>query len=127
MRRDCFELFDSVTTKIESKQPLTDANILANYDSGRISKTKEYLKGGGTISAVVLACFDLAIDDDEYFGKRKETHRTQDRSNETPKKCRNDHELVFTRRHYCREVGLSPPTPCSPSSTQASSDDDDFD
>ena len=98
MRRDYFELFDSVITTIESKQPLTDANILANCDSGRISKTREYLKGGGTISAVVLACFDLAMDEDEYLGKSKETHRTQFRSNETPKKCRNVHELVFARR-----------------------------
>lgn len=86
------------------KLPLTDAVL--RYAAGEWpSNVKKFLQRGGTVYAVVQACFDCAMNQDIYLGDG-EHHLTFQEDVDAMPACRNDGEFVFARRQCRRLEGL---------------------
>ena len=76
------------------------------------SCTKNFLQRGGTVDAVVQACFDTVIDLDIYLGNGEyEEEYAEDIV--TRPKCRNDREFEFARRLFTLEEKKQSPAPDS--------------
>ncbi|KAI0543670.1 hypothetical protein F4679DRAFT_567890 [Xylaria curta] len=58
--------------------------------------TRNYLQRGGTVAAVAMMLFDMAINWDEWAGDGILMETEEDRVNKLPT-CRNDHEFIFVR------------------------------
>lgn len=83
------------------KLPLTDAVLHYAADEWP-PYVKNFLQRGGTVFAVVQACFDDAIDQDIYLGDGTHHETFQEDIGALPA-CRNDGEFVFARR-MCRKL-----------------------
>ena len=67
--------------------------------------TRNFLQRGGTVQAVLQACFDNAISQDLYLGDG-EHHQTFQEEIDAFQACRNDGEYVFARRLFQNLEGL---------------------
>ena len=60
---------------------------------------------GGSVAAVVLECFRNAISRDRFLGNGQHDAKLAEKVNKL-KKCRNDHDWIFTVREYQRLEGV---------------------
>ena len=102
MRQGFTNIFGHVAETLRAKKlPLTDAVL--HYASGEWPPhVKNFLKRGGTVFAVVQACFDCAMSQDIYLGDG-EHHQAFQKDVDALPACRNDGEFVFARRQ-CRKL-----------------------
>ncbi|KAF6230672.1 hypothetical protein HO173_011023 [Letharia columbiana] len=105
LRQGFTDLFGHVAEMLRAKKlPLTDAVL--HYAAGEWpSHVKNFLQRGGTVYAVVQACFDCAMNQDIYLGDG-EHHLTFQKDIDAMPACRNDGEFVFARRQCRRLEGL---------------------
>ena len=101
MRQGFTNIFRYVATCLHNNHLPTTAHVLKTTELSKEPRscTKAFLQRGGTVDAVVQACFDAAIDQDIYLGdgQYKECF-TEDIV--TRPKCRNDREFEFARRLF---------------------------
>ena len=107
MRQGFTNLFSFISPTLQAKRLPTSENVLdlyaASYEWPPV--TRNYLQRGGTVHAIVQACFDRAIDHDQYLGDGWHEEVYQSEIDELPT-CRNDREFVFARRQCRRLEGL---------------------
>lgn len=103
-RQGFTNLFGYVAECLRAKRLPTAPNVL-NLVSEWPPNVKNYIRRGGTVAAVVLACFDNAIIQDEYLGDG-DHELVHAESIEKLPRCRNDREFAFARRQYRRIEGL---------------------
>lgn len=105
LRRGFANVFGYVAEALRAKKlPLTDA-VLPYAANEWPPHVKNYMQRGGTVFAVVQACFDCAIDQDMYLGDG-EHYRTFHEDIDVLPACRNDGEFVVARRQCRRLEGL---------------------
>lgn len=105
LRQGFTNLFGHIAETLRAKRlPLTDA-VLHYAENQWPPHVRNFLKRGGTVFAVVEACFDSAINQDIYLGDG-EHHQTFGKDIKALPACRNDGEFVFARRQCRRLVGL---------------------
>lgn len=105
LRQGFTNIFEHVAETLRAKQlPLTEA-VLPYAANEWPPHTKNFLQRGGTVFAVVQACFDCAIDQDIYSGDGEHYRTFQDEIEARPL-CRNDGEFVLARRQCRRFEGL---------------------
>lgn len=106
LRQGFTNLFAHIAETLRAKRlPLTDAVL--HYAEGEWPPhVKNFLKRGGTVFAVVQACFDCAINQDIYLGVG-DHYETFRKDIDALPVCRNDGEFVFARRQCRRLEGLS--------------------
>lgn len=112
MRKGFGNLFFHTAKCIGAKKFPTATNVLAFADGEWPPYTKNYLQRGGTVAAVVLQCFDNAIEQDHYLGDGHHEAVFQDDIDKLPT-CRNDGEFIFAQRRYRAIEGI-PVEPSSP-------------
>ena len=102
MRKGFTNLFSFIAPTLQAKRLPTSRNVL--YLQAASNEwppvTRNYLERGGTVHAVLQACFDRAIDQDQYLGDGDHEATFQSEIDALPV-CRNDREFVFARRQ-CR-------------------------
>lgn len=105
LRQGFTNLFGHIAEALRAKRlPLTDA-VLHYAESEWPPHIKNFLKRGGTVFAVVEACFDCAMNEDIYLGVG-EHYETFKKDIDALPACRNDSEFVFARRQCRRLEGL---------------------
>lgn len=99
MRQGFTNLFSFIAPTLQAKRLPTSENILHLQAACNEwpPVTRNYLQRGGTVYAVVQACFDRAIDQDQYLGDGRHEETFQSDIDALPT-CRNDREFVFARR-----------------------------
>lgn len=105
LRQGFTNLFGHIAETLRAKRlPITD--VVLQYAAGEWPPhVKNFLQRGGTVHAVVQACFDCAIDNDTYLGSGEHEACFQKDIDALPA-CRNDREFVFARRQCRRFEGL---------------------
>ena len=101
MRWGLTTILACISSTLNSKKALTEINILESTNDEGLESCKSYLNNGGTVSAAVLGCFDLALEHDA-----RRFLSTNQEEMQGLVECRNDHEYLFAQRQYCRELGL---------------------
>ena len=102
LRQGFTNLLGHIAKTLQAKKlPLTDA-VLHYAANEWPPDVKNFLQRGGTVFAVVQACFDYAIDQDIYLGDGTH-HETYQENIDALPACRNDGEFVFARR-MCRKL-----------------------
>ena len=102
LRQGFTTLLGHIAKTLQAKKlPLTDA-VLHYAANEWPPDVKNFLQRGGTVFAVVQACFDYAIDQDIYLGDGTDNETSQENIDALPA-CRNDGEFVFARR-MCRKL-----------------------
>lgn len=96
-----------VAETLRTKKPPITPNVLELAVSERPPCTKNFVQRGGTVAAVVLACFDCAIDQDLYLGDGTHHEIFSEDIGKLPA-CRNDEEFAFACRRY-RALERLPP------------------
>ena len=105
LRQDFINLFGHIATALQAKR-LPSTNVVLQYAEGEWPPhVKNFLQRGGTVYAVVQACFDCAIGEDLYLGIGEHEAAFQ-KDIDALSVCRNDREFVFARRQYRRLEGL---------------------
>ena len=107
MRQGFTNLFSFIAPTLQAKRLPTSENILPLQAASNEwpPVTRNYLQRGGTVHAVLQACFDRAIDQDQYLGDGTHEETFQSEIDALPV-CRNDREFVFARRQCRRLEGL---------------------
>ena len=107
MRQGFTNLFSFISPTLQAKRLPTSENVLDLHAASNEwpPVTRNYLQRGGTVHAVVQACFDRAIDHDQYLGDGWHEEVYQSEIDALPT-CRNDREFVFARRQCRRLEGL---------------------
>ena len=107
MRQGFTNLFSFIAPTLQAKRLPTSQNILDLQAASNEwpPVTRNYLERGGTVHAILLACFDRAIDQDQYLGDGEHEATFQSEIDALPV-CRNDREFVFARRQCRRLEGL---------------------
>ena len=107
MRQGFTNLFSFISPTLQAKRLPTSENILHLQAASNEwpPVTRNYLQRGGTVHAVLQACFDRAIDQDLYLGDGTHEETFQSEIDALPV-CRNDREFVFARRQCRRLEGL---------------------
>ena len=107
MRQGFTNLFSFIAPTLQAKRLPTSQNVLALQATSKEwpPVTRNYLQRGGTVHAVLQACFDRAIEEDLYLGDGRHESMFRSEINTLPT-CRNDREFVFARRHCRRLEGL---------------------
>ncbi|MCJ1384790.1 hypothetical protein MMC17_007908 [Xylographa soralifera] len=123
MRQGVTNLFRHVADCIRQKQIPTTLNVLHVLENAGEWPpcTKSFLQRGGTVTAVVLQCFDFAMSQDCYLGDGYHEEVFQDDIDKLPV-CRNDRELLFAKGMYTMLEGGHPGT-SSPRVKRAFEDD----
>lgn len=105
LRQGFTNIFGYVAETLRANRlPKTDAVL--EYAAGEWPPhVKNFLQRGGTVHAVVQACFDCAINNDIYLGSGEHEACFQKDIDALPT-CRNDREFVFARRQCRRLEGL---------------------
>ena len=105
LRQGFTNLFAHIAETLRAKRlPLTDAVL--HYAEGEWPPhVRNFLNRGGTVFAVVQACFDCAINQDIYLGNGEQYEIFQKDIDALPV-CRNDGKFVFARRQCRRLEGL---------------------
>ena len=108
MRQGFTNVLMYIARTLQAKMVPTSDNILhiQQADSNEWpSYTQFYLQRGGTVHAVLQACFDCAIDEDQYLGNG-EHHTTFQSDIDVLPACRNDGEFLVCRQQCRRLEGL---------------------
>ena len=107
MRQGFTNLFWFIAPTLQAKRLPTSENILHLQAASNEwpPVTRNYLERGGTVHAVLQACFDRAIDQAQYLGDGTHEETFQSEIDALPV-CRNDREFVFARRQCRRLEGL---------------------
>ena len=105
LRQAFTKLFRSVALALHCKMLPTTRNMLQCTKNESPPYTQDFLQHGGTVAAVVLACFDRAIERDIFLGNGKHHRRWHEYIKKFPI-CRNDGEFIFARRQYRRYEAL---------------------
>ena len=107
MRQGYTNLFSFISPTLKAKRLPTTRNILDLQAASNEwpPVTRHYLQRGGTVHAVLQACFDRAILHDQYLGDGFHEEVFQSKIDALPV-CRNDREFVFARRQCRRLEGL---------------------
>ena len=107
MRQGFTNLFSFISPTLQAKRLPTSRNILELQAASNEwpPVTRNYLQRGGTVHAVLQACFDRAILHDQYLGDGWHEEVFQSDIDALPV-CRNDREFVFARRQCRRLEGL---------------------
>ncbi|KAL8861126.1 MAG: hypothetical protein Q9178_002340 [Gyalolechia marmorata] len=103
-RQGFCNLFGYVAQCLRAKRVPTTTNVL-DFVSEWPPVVSNYIKRGGTVAAVVLACYDTAIEQDKNFGDGFHEYLSSEDIEKLPR-CRNDGEFAFSRRQYRRIEGL---------------------
>ncbi len=106
LRQGFNNIFGYVAEAIRAKKVPTAFNVLHYADGEWPPCTKNFLQRGGTVAAVVLACFDGAMSQDEYLGDGEHQLDFQETDIDKFPTCRNDGEFVFASQHYRAMEGL---------------------
>lgn len=106
LRQGFTNLFGHIAETLRAKRlPLMDAVL--DYAEGEWPPhVRNFLNRGGTVYAVVQACFDCAMDQDIYLGIGDHYEAFQKDIDALPT-GRNDGEFVFARRQCRRLEGLA--------------------
>lgn len=104
LRQGFTNIFAHVAETLRAKKlPLTE-DVLHYASSEWPPHVRNYLQRGGTVYAVVQACFDCTMNQDIYLGDGD--HQMFQKDIEALPACRNDGEFVFARRQYRKLEGL---------------------
>lgn len=97
-----------VALALKSKRLPTQARLIAisNAAGEWPPYTRNFLQRGGRPISAVLACFDIAMDQDRYLGDGNHEEVFGDEIEKLPE-CRNDREFIFVQR---RLLALDPST-----------------
>ena len=107
IRQGFTNILGYVAETLGTKKTPTTPNILELAASEWPPCTKNFIQRGGTVAAVVLACFDRAIDQDLYLGDGTHHEVFSEDIGKLPA-CRNDGEFAFACRRYRDLEGLPP-------------------
>ena len=102
MRIGFMSIFTYLGEAFRAKLAPTTANVLEFALSEWPPNTRKYLQRGDTVTAVVLTCFDIAIDQDRYLGD--DWHEVFQKVIDMIVECRND---IFARQQYRKLEGIS--------------------
>lgn len=108
MRQGFTNLLSYIALTLQAKMVPTSDKVLQIQLLGSNEwppYTRNYLQRGGTVLAVLQACFDRAIDEDQYLGDGNHHLTFQSDIGALPA-CRNDGEFVFARQQCRRLEGL---------------------
>lgn len=105
LRQGFVNIFAYIAETLRAKLIPTARNVLHFADREWPPCTKNYLQRGGTVLAVLQACFDYAIEHDVYLGDGHHEECSQNDIDKLPA-CRNDREFVFARRQISKLEGL---------------------
>lgn len=106
LRQGFANIFGYVAQAITAKKVPTAENVLEYAEGEWPPCTRNYLQRGGTVAAVVLACFDAAINQDQYLGDGEHQTPFQEDFIDKLPTCRDDGEFVFASRMYRAMEGL---------------------
>ena len=107
IRQGFTNIFGYVAETLRTKKTPITPNILELAASEWPPCTKNFIQRGGTVAAVVLACFDCAIDQDLYLGDGTHHEMFSEDIGKLPA-CRNDGEFALACRRYRALEGLPP-------------------
>lgn len=105
LRQGFAGLVGCVAKVLEAKEVPTTARFIAISEGEWPPHTRKFLQRGGTPISAVLACFDAAMNQDQYLGDGEHQRVFGDEIEELPE-CRNDGEFVFARRRLGVLEGL---------------------
>ena len=106
LRQGFVNLFKCVAETLRAKLLPTAEHVVRRAEGEWPPHTRNYLQRGGTVGAVVLTCFDLAMIEDYHLGSGDHREAFHD-DIESPKECRNENEFIFASRQHCRVEGHS--------------------
>lgn len=109
MRQGFTNVLLYIAQTLEARLVPTSHNVLDVQLAGsneRPPYTRNYLQRGGTVDAVLQACFDCVIDHDQYLGDGAH-HVTSQSDIDLLPACRNDGEFVVARQE-CRRLERLP-------------------
>lgn len=107
-------IFIANTLTMHKRVP-TSSFVLGLIDYQWPPNTKNFIRRGGTVTAVALNFFDHAIEADRYLGDDSDDESDPEDESVSLhgiqganglKECRNDREFVFARHQYLRTEGL---------------------
>lgn len=100
LRQGFTNIFGYVAEAVRAKKVPNAINVLHYADGEWPPCTKSFLQRGGTVAAVVLACFDGAMSQDQYLGDGEHQSLFQETEIDNLPTCRNDGEFVFASQQY---------------------------
>lgn len=107
MRKGFVNIFNYIAKMLQARQLPTTDNVLFTQSNENEwpPNTRNYLQRGGTVYAVLQACFDSAIEEDIYLGNGEHHAMSKEQILPLPA-CRNDGEFMFARRMCGQLEGL---------------------
>lgn len=105
LRQGFANIVGYVAKVLEAKQLPTTARLIAMSEGEWPPHTRNFLQRGGTPISAVLACFDGAMNQDQYLGDGEHQRVFGEEIEKLPE-CRNDGEFVFARRRLGVVEGL---------------------
>lgn len=105
LRQGFANLVSYVAKVLEAKELPTKARLIAISEGEWPPHTRNFLQRGGTTMSAALACFDGAMNQDQYLGDGEHQRIFGEEIEKLPE-CRNDGEFVFARRRFGVVEGL---------------------